>query len=182
MPDQDDLEREFEVEMPEPETLDGHLDDVLPMLRGIGEDLSEDKHQGIRWLEIREELNFHEAVLHIFQDGGEYLKSTDGNISTGIWSTLDHKNTLILDIGMQHELFDLQYLDDDFMILKKHGNQARRGKRKYVLFVREAVARNLEWREIVELLHNKYDATNNTIYYVMVVIVILIILASTYYR
>jgi hypothetical protein len=109
---------------------------------------------------VRDEDGFHEAILHIFNPGGEYLLSLDGNLIKGAWRQLGGYNSLIIEIGGRSELFDLRYLNNDFMILTKHGDQARKNLRRFFFLVHESASRaggkELDWRNLMERMYNVY--------------------------
>ena len=114
--------------------MDAHLDFILPKIVPYGEDLREEKFWWTkRWKEVREEEGFHEAILHIFSEGGEYMLSIDGNLVKGNWRQLGDYNSLVVEINGKSELFDVRFLNAEFMILSKHGDQARKGQRRYSL-------------------------------------------------
>lgn len=155
-----DISRAFSPELPRNlGTLDQHLDFILPKVIPYGEDLREEQFWlSKRWKEIRDDEGFHEAILHIFNPGGEYLLSLDGNLIKGSWRKLGTENALIIEIAGRSELFDLRYLTSEFLILTKHGDQARKGQRKYFCLVYERATRGaggeLDWRNIMEKLFN----------------------------
>ena len=139
--------------------MDSHLAFILPKVIPYGEDLREEKFWiSKRWKELRDEEGFHEAILHIFNTGGEYLLSLDGNVVKGSWKRLNQDNTLILEISGKSELFDLRFLNPDFMILSKHGDQSRIGKRRFFCLVHEKAAKaggkEMDWRNLMEKLFN----------------------------
>lgn len=139
--------------------MDSHLAFILPKVIPYGEDLREEKFWiSKRWKELRDEEGFHEAILHIFNTGGEYLLSLDGNVVKGTWKRLNQDNTLILEISGKSELFDMRFLNPDFMILSKHGDQARKGMRRYFCLVHEkaskAGGKEMDWRNLMEKLFN----------------------------
>jgi len=155
-----DIFKALDPELPKDlATMDQHLDFILPRVIPLGEDLREEKFWiGRRWKEMREDEGFHEAILHIFNPGGEYLLSLDGNVVKGGWKKLENYNTLLMEISGRSELFDLRFLNGDFMILGKHGDQARKGARKYFCLMHEpatkAGGRELDWRNAMEKLFN----------------------------
>lgn len=157
-----DFSRAFSPDLPKNlGNLDQHLDFILPKVIPFGEDLREEKFWiARRWKEVRDDEAFHEAILHIFNTGGEYLLSFDGNLVKGSWKRLGTDNTLILEISGRSELFDLRFLDSDFLILTKHGNQARKGLRKYFFLVNEramrdrSTGRELDWLSLMEKMYN----------------------------
>ena len=139
--------------------LDSHLAFILPKVIAYGEDLREEKFWiSKRWKEVRDDEGFHESILHIFNAGGEYLLALDGNVVKGSWKRLNQDNTLILEISGKSELFDLRFLNGDFMVLSKHGDQNRIGKRRYFCLVHERAARaggrEMDWRNLMEKLFN----------------------------
>ncbi len=167
------------------DTLDEYLDDVLPQIRQWSEDIYEFEEKGYssnRWLEIRDDDNALEAVLHLFRDEGEYLLSVDGDIIVrGRWQAIAESNSMIIDKLVngnvaQSEFYDLAFLSNDFFILRKHGDQRRKGNKKYLMFGREDLIRNLEWREVVELLYNNVKG-NPWFIFAMVIFGLLVALA-----
>ena len=174
----DNFSRSFSVELPKFDTMSQYLDFIIPQIRPLSEDLYEKQYYlDTRWLEIRDSDDFHEAVLHIFRDKSEYLISIDGNISKGNWRLLGKSNTMILERGGggggKNELYDLAYLDRNFFILRKHGNQ--RSHQKYFVLGREPVVRGLEWRDVMELLFNLFRQNPNFTYTLVAIIVIVAI-------
>ncbi len=155
-----DISRALSPDLPqELGDMDAHLDFILPKVIPYGEDLREthfwlDK----RWKEVREEEGFHEAILHIFSPGGEYLLSIDGNLMKGTWRQLGHENALIIEMRGNSELFDLRFLNNEFLVLTKHGDQARKGLRRFFLLAHEPVTRSrsgdVDWRNMMEKMFN----------------------------
>lgn len=150
--------------------MDAHLDFILPKVIPYGEDLRETHFwQEKRWKEVRDEEGFHEAILHIFNPNGEYLLSLDGNLMKGSWRQLGAENALIIEMGGRSELFDLRFLTGEFMILTKHGDQARKGLRRFFLLVHEPFTRSrsgveFDWRNIMEKLFNVWRENSLSIW------------------
>jgi hypothetical protein len=78
------------------------------------------------------------------------------------------------------ELFDLKFMNSDFMILAKHGNQAKDGQRRYFFLVEESKARHpengseLSWRRLCEMLFNVFrDDSKSFLYWFAAVGIIL---------
>ena len=170
----DKVSRTFEIEIPIRESLDQYLDTVIPQVRAWGEDLNETKFYsqpgGKPWLEFRDSGNFHESVLHFFNENSEYLVSVNGNISRGRWRLLDNTNKIILEMGNRSELYTLSFLSSNFFILKKHG------KGNYLVMGYEGRLAGLEWRDYVEMLFNTYR-TNEDSMRAWVILLIVIIAA-----
>lgn len=169
----DKIARSFSLEMPEFKKMDQYLDFIIPLIQPWSEDLREQEfYLDTRWLEIRDDPNFHDSILHIFRAKGEYLISVDGNISKGGWRTLLDTNTLILDSSGKSELYDLAFLNSNFFILQKHGNQERKGMRKYFVIGKESYISELEWQEIMDLLFNHYRDNSKFISFVIIAVVV----------
>lgn len=180
----DNIEETFEINLPVRESLDDYLDEILPDIRPLGEDLSEQQYYvmpgGKPWLEVRDDPNFQEAVLHFFNEGGEYLQSVDGNVIRGRWRLLDGTNKIIIELGGsdrnpgRSELYELAFLNARFFILVKHGNQHKQG-RKYFFMGFEPMIRGLKWKDCVDLLYNEYRSQWGMFQYVLIAAILIII-------
>jgi len=177
-----EISRVFSPPLPkELGSFDDHLDFILPKVMPYGEDLREEQFWlSKRWQEVREDEGFHEALLHIFNPGGEYMLSVDGNIVKGGWRRLYEDNSLIIEMGGRTELFDVIYLNGDFLIMSKHGDQARKGQRKYFMLVRENAIRSAhgmpDWRNMMEALFNVWRENSLSLWAWFIFIVIIGIL------
>ena len=178
------IAKPFSLELKEHESMDEYLDEIIPNVKPWSEDLREEEfYLDTRWLEIKDDDDFLETVLHIFrreEDNFLYLLSIDGNITKGEWKRLDKSNTLIIELTtesgtvVKSELYDLAFLNKDFFILKKHGDQQRKGKRKYVVLCRESIVKDLEWRDIMEKLFNNYRNNSQFLFFMAVIVLIVI--------
>ena len=177
--------RSLSLELPRRETMDEYLDMIIPLVQPWGEDLYEEQYYlETRWLEVRDDDTFHESVLHIFRPESEYLHSIDGNIHKGNWRKLDNSNTFIIEqtagnTVVKSELFDLAFLNKEFFILKKHGDQQRKGFSKYFVMGRESYIKDLEWRDVMELLFNRYR--NNSKWIIFATVVVLIVAVIVFF-
>ena len=175
----------FSVELPELNSLEEYVEFIVPKIRPWGEDLRETEFYVVKggkpWLEVRDDPNFHEAVLHFFNEGGEYLTSVEGNVQRGKWRLLEGTNKILIELGNKSELYELAFLSNAFFILRKHGNPNPKRKRNYLVMGYEGYIKGLEWRDYVELLFNTYrdkHRTFRTILILVVVIVLIIVLFS----
>ncbi len=164
----DIITRTFELQLPDCDTMDDYLDAVLQRISPYSETLAEeDLFMDMRWLEVRDEDTYRDAMLHIFRTGSEYLLAIDGNILKGNWRTLPDAGTFIIEMGGRNELYDLAFLNEDFFVLRKHGDQQRKGLRKYFFMAREERVQGLEWRDTMELLFNIYRGSSKFILYLI---------------
>jgi hypothetical protein len=165
--------------LPEANSIDDYLEyKILPKVRPWSEDLREQKfYIGKSWMELRDDVNFHKTVLHLFNPDGEYLKSEDGEISCGKWRFLAESNKFLImedDKDCDGELYDLAFLDDDYFILRKHGNQRKLGKPTFFLMLHEPLAKRTNWREAMEIL---YDKANRSVgFYILLFVAFLLVI------
>lgn len=194
---------EFEIALPNKEKLDDYLDMILPGIRKFSEDLREMENYviagGKPWLEIRDDPGFQETVLHFFNEGGEYLQSVDGNVTRGRWRLLDATNKIIIEQGgggggnkgggnrsgggkggggnpSKSELFELAFLNKQFFILKKHGDQFGKRNRKYKVMGYEGAIRGLKWKDCIELLFNEYRNQVGPFNYLVIAAIVLVVI------
>ena len=174
----DNLTSSFELDLPSNlETLDEFIEFIVPKVQPWSEDLREEKfYVGKRWKEIRDTDTYHETVLHMFMPGGEYMVVIDGDISKGIWRYMAENNTFILDYGGKSQLFDLSFLNGDFFILQKHGDQMRKGKQKYFVYGAEGMLnkKKLDWRQAMEELYNIYRTNSKFSTWVMLLLLFIV--------
>jgi hypothetical protein len=176
-------------EMPDAESLQKYLDIILPQVRQWSEDLREERfYLGESWYEFRDDDTFHDHVLHFFNDDGEYMRSENGDVSNGSWKLVGASNRMIIDYETT-EMYDLVFMNENFLILQKLGDQVRLGKDKYFFMVNEKMfrafkkktKRALEWPDAMQLLYRvKYDHSQfyQTLTIMVLVIVIIVLIYS----
>ncbi|MBV6654801.1 MAG: hypothetical protein KI786_13635 [Mameliella sp.] len=162
--------------VPEHTNMDDSLRAILKVVRPLSEDLREEQfYLNKPWLEFRDDENFHDAILHFFNDEGEYLQSVNGDVEVGEWRYMSSSNKLMVNIGDYTELYDLAFLDPEFFILSKHGDNRKLGRPEYLVLLNERVGRRLVWREALEKLFNKYR--NNNSYLITITLIVLALIA-----
>ncbi len=148
-------------QLPTFSNLDAYVDYVLKYIKPLSGALGDTKlFTNKRFKEFNDSEDFNEDILYIFKDDGTLLISVDGNVSEGHWESIDNKKSLLIKTGgkaPKMELYDLAFLSDEFMILKKHGNQKRIGKKKYLLLGLEGPNSKLEWYEVMEKIFDLYQ-------------------------
>lgn len=124
-------------------------------------------------MEVRDDINFQEAILHVFEENGTYLRILDGDISQGSWEyTL---GGLVIKFAGSHELYERVFLNEKFFILKKHGDHSSKGRRsKYFFIATESLARRMEWTDLLALMYEIYKSNTN---YLMIVLGFFILVA-----
>ncbi len=161
------------LELPKFNTLDEGVDFIVPYVSMFSERLTE---QAIfldkRWLEVRDDINFQENILHIFKEGGVYMRILEGDIATGNWEL--NIGGFILKFAGKNELFELVFLNEDYFVLKKHGDQTLKGQKRYFVVVREGLARGKEWIDLLEILFQIYRGNTN---YIAVVVLLFFVVA-----
>lgn len=168
-------------DLPEFDNLAQGIGFLMRYLRPYSEGLSDyEFYLNRRWMEVRDEVEFQEAVLHVFKEQGEYWHIIDGDVAGGSW---EHDlRGIILQFAGQHELFELVFLNEDFFILKKHGNHDSKGyKSPYLFLASEGLARNAEWPELLNVMYDYYkdNSSYKTIVFFVLIVVIIVALLST---
>jgi len=192
------LFRPLRSEMPHYESLDEYIDYIIPKVAPYSEDLYEEEYYTEKlWREVSDRDNFLNVVVHILKkrdsehdlfnaaSGADYMVSTDGDITKGNWTRPDGQGSSIitLKMGVKYELYERIFINEDFFILKKHGDKWQEGgRKKYLVLGRESHVKGLEWREVVELLFDVYRYRIQFILTVLVVaIIVFIVLALSIY-
>ncbi len=153
------------------------LDQVLAVIRHHSEDLFDlDRGPlfiGTHYLELQDDVNAHQTQWHLFKETGEYLMAKNGEIETGEWENAEENKIIIGRNTRTGILYELAFLDEDFFILARHGNNRGAGK-KYFMLVREPLAKQLEWHEAITYLFDKYRNSNNFIITVAIIVMLII--------
>ena len=190
------------LELPEQESLDDYIEFILPKIYYLGRDLSDTTvYTDTPWLEIREDAEFHEHIVHIFKpfgspmeikaksedDGPDYIRFINGIGSKGKWQYIEEGNMLIIkhaavtpfNQGMsEFTSFHLKFLNSEFLILERSG-RILKGEKKYMLMAREELAKFMEWRETIDLMYNPYRY--NVVYISLFVILIVLFFIIFYF-
>ena len=192
------LFRPLRSELPDKESLDEYIDEIIPKIVPYSEDLYEEEYYTEKlWREISDKDSNLNVVVHILKkkdsehdlfnasNGADYMVSIDGDISKGNWTRPDGQgsNIITLKIANKYELYEKIFINDDFFILKKHGDKWQDGgRKKYLVLGKESQVKDLEWREVVELLFDIYRYRIQFILMVLAVaIIVFIVFALSVY-
>ncbi|MEM9888966.1 MAG: hypothetical protein AAF849_23940 [Bacteroidota bacterium] len=159
--------------LPQFDSLSQYIEYIVPSIRPFGEDLYEtENYVGASWLEFSDDETdeaYKKTVVHYFNEGREYMRSVNGDITRGSWELKEGENRIVLDTRQRGtELYDLTFLHPYFFILRKHGT------REYFVLGREQKTRSLTWREYAEALDQVYE-NNNTVLIIVTVLVFMIV-------
>ncbi|MCH2022989.1 MAG: hypothetical protein MK207_10975 [Saprospiraceae bacterium] len=162
--------------LPKFNSLDEGIDFLMKYLYRFSEDLSEDRfYINKRWLEVRDDINFQESLLHVFEEDGKYLRILEGDISTGRWE-YSHGG-LILEFNGYQELYENTFLNEKFFILQKHGDHSSKGDRsKYLFIADEQLAKKLNWPELLLTMYDIYKSNTQYLFIVLIFITIISII------
>ncbi len=193
------LFRPLRSELPDYDNLDGYIDYIIPKIAPYSEDLYEEEYYTEKlWREVSDRDSNLSVVVHILKkkedeghdlfnaaSGADYMVSTDGDIIKGNWTRPEGSGSSIitLKIANKYELYERIFINEDFFILKKHGDKWQEGSRKkYLVLGRESHVKGLEWREVVELLFDVYRYRIQFILTVLAVaIIVFIVFALSIY-
>lgn len=155
--------------------LDEGVDFLMNYLFRFSEELwDEEFYTEIRWLEIRDDVHFQESILHVFKEDGQYLRILDGDISSGVWE--NELGGIILKINGRHELYERTFLNEEFFILKKHGDHSIKGlASKYFFLTREPLGKRYEWPQLLSILYAVYQSNTHFRIIVFVLVALLFI-------
>jgi len=171
------------------DTLDGYLDQVLPKIEYSSDSLYDtDGYTNIRWIDVNDSGK-PQVILRIFEhkisetedttatlQASKYTHSVNGNVSYGQWTLLKGK-ALVLEHDISKELYDLCFLNDHFMVLKKHGFRPNSNMSKYIFLGREELTDNLTWKQAADELYNVYRYNLSSIVLVAILFFAVVIVA-----
>jgi hypothetical protein len=168
--------RSINPPLPKFNSLDEGIDYLLYYVGGYSDSLG-DKQVYIekRWVEVRDQVDFQENVLHVFRENGTYNHILNGDISAGSWELA--MGGFVWKFGGRNELYQLVFLNEDFFILKKQGNHYR-APRKYVVLVQERLARGKEWTDLLDVLYELYKGNSN---YILLLVMFFIAVAVLFF-
>jgi len=192
------LFRPLRSELPDHDNLDAYIDEIIPQIAPYSEDLYEEEYYTEKlWREVSDKDSNLNVVVHILKkkdsehdlfnaaSGADYMVSIDGDITKGNWTRPDGtgSNIITLKIANKYELYEKIFINDDFFILKKHGDKWQDGgRKKYLVLGKESHIKDLEWREVVELLYDVYRYRLQFILTVLAVaIIVFIVFALSFY-
>jgi hypothetical protein len=158
----DKIAEPFNLNLPEYATLEEMIDGVLPAVARFGEVDMNDEASPLyttNWVKMTDRPGATAVELYVFQgyQRGEIRTVTDGVVGAQAYEVEESGRRIIVGQSIMRDsyLYELAFLDEDFLILRRHGNAANMDHR-YLFFCREAIGTRLTWNEALERLVDKY--------------------------
>lgn len=179
---------DYQGRLPEFPAMEDYLEVLLPSLRHHSEDLNETEFFLEKpWKEVTDEEGVFQSILHFFNTESEYLKSIEGNVLKGSWRQMPKgSNKLLIEINennqvIKSELYDLVYLDEDFMILKKNVAGTQQQSKKFLFLAFETTHGNASWKDAIEKLYLSYKGGAGSfswLFYLVILVVLFMLVYS----
>ena len=167
----------FELDLPkELDKMEDFIKYILPKVKEYGGSLKNTNlWQGGRWLEIQGTDAWDKSFIHVFQPDGEYLIFDNGVMTKRSWRLLG--GSLLLDEGKSTILYDVDFINDTFLILKQNGTN------RYFVLGKEGFVRKIkfDWRVAMDELYNLYRHQSKFSLWVMILIAFIILFFGYFY-
>lgn len=157
----DKIAEPFNLHLPEYESLNAMIDGVLPSVARFSELKIDDDSPlyANEWVLMSDRIGTLSVIMYRFQgrEHGEIRVVTDGEVSVKAYEVEESGKRIIVGQSILRDsyLYELSFIDDDFLILRRHGNAANI-RDPYLFFCREAIGTRLTWNEALERLVDKY--------------------------
>lgn len=181
----DKIAEPFNLNLPEYESMEVMIDSLLPVVGRFSDPSLMDEDAPIYkvdWVKMSDIPGVKVVSLHTFMaNSGEVRISNDGKMDAMSFKVLSAKRVIVgQSVHREAVLYELAFMDNDFLILKRHGNEANFPRNtKYLFYCREAIGTRLEWNEALEQMGDKYR--NNAFPWWIVVVGLLIAMGILVY-
>lgn len=172
----DKIAEPFNVNLPEYQSMEEMIDSVLPVVKKFSETNLEDTSipmYTVNWIRMSDRPGYNTVSMHNFDPGGEIQIANDGAMEASSFRVLSAKR-IVIGASMYRDsfLYELAFLDNDFLIFEQHGNPANI-KTRYLFYCSEPIGTRLTWDEALEKLVGKYR--NNQMPWVLILVIVLIV-------
>ncbi|MEM6395037.1 MAG: hypothetical protein AAF741_01725 [Bacteroidota bacterium] len=208
----DKLSEPFKLDTPLGQTMAMKIESVLGVLKGKSRGLSDTSYFVNRhWAELFDDPSMVADVIVMFRSlqkeddplsPGLFETYKNGELTLGRWRNVGEGRMSISQGGLssgdskrkgnssgslklsgETVLYGVAFLDEDFIILKRHGNlpndaKDALGSKRYRLFIRDGLNKRekFEWDDALEFLLNKYRGM--AWYYIAAVILAFSLMAA----
>jgi hypothetical protein len=179
----DKIAEPFNINLPEYQSMEEMIDSVLPVVKKFSEPSLEDDEAPmykINWIKMSDQPGYNTVSLHSFNSaGGEIQIANDGSMDSSSFRVLTSKR-IVIGASMYRDsfLYELAFMDNDFLIFKQHGNPANI-KIKYLFYCSEPIGTRLTWDEALEKLVGKYR--DNQMPWVLILVIVLLVIGALVY-
>lgn len=178
----DRIAEPFNVNLPEYQSMEEMIDSVLPVVKKFSETSLEDEDSPlfkVNWIRMSDKPGYNRISMHSFTERGEISIANDGEMESSSFEILNAKRIVIGASKYRDSfLYELAFLDNDFLIFKQHGNPANI-KTRYLFFCSEPIGTRLTWDEALEKLIGKYR--DNQMPWVLILIIIVLVIGGIVY-
>ena len=182
----DKIAEPFNLNLPEYASMEEMIDNLLPVVGRYSDASLADENAAIYkvdWVKMTDVPGVKVVSLHTFMaNSGEVRIANDGKMDAMSFKVLNAKRVIVgQSIHREAYLYELAFMDNDFLILKRHGNEANFQSGKYLFYCREAIGTRLEWHEALEQIADKYR-NNNFPWWIVVMVLAIVVGALAYLR
>ena len=180
----DKIAEPFNLQLPEYSSMEEMIDQILPTVGKFSlRDLTDSSQPMFTtdWVKMSDQPGYTVVSLHNFKSTGEIQIANDGAMDGATFKVLTPKRVIIgQSLHRDAFLYELAFMDNDFLIFKRHGNEANI-KQKYLFYCREAIGTRLTWNEALERLVDKYR-NNEFPWWIVIVLVLVAVGVVVYLR
>ena len=178
----DKIAEPFNLKLPEYTSMHEMIEEVLPAVRRFSEPTLDEEDSPLyanNWVQMTDAPGDTMVKLHTYERSGNIRVAKDGQMDSLSHQVVDRKRIIIGEsLHRNSFLYELAFLDNDFLILKRHGNDAN-FTNKYIFYAVEHIGTRLTWDEALENLVAKYR--NNEMPWGLVVVVLLALVGLLLY-
>ncbi|NJC26277.1 hypothetical protein [Neolewinella antarctica] len=178
----DKIAEPFNLKLPEYTSMHEMIEEILPAVRSFSEPELAAEDSPLyenNWVRMTDNPGDTIVQLHRFNRGGEIQIANDGAMDSLSHQIVSPKRIIIgQSLYRDSFLYELAFLDNDFLILKRHGNEAN-FTNKYLFYAVEHIGSRLTWDEALEKIVAKYR--DNSMPWWLILVVLLLVGGAVIY-
>lgn len=180
----DKIAEPFNINLPEKETMEQTIDEYLPAVKRFSESDLDDENSPLYnrdWIKMSDKPGMTTISMHTFIRGSNEIRIANDGVMDGLVFRVLTSKRIIIGQSMHRDakLYELAFLDNDFFILKQHGNEANFRGGKYLFYCREGIGDKLTWNQALEKMVDRYR--NNEFPWVLIAVIAAIVLGVLVY-